>query len=93
MKKHGLPGLTALLSSNWNNGAYARAFNLNLNNADSNVNRNIGTRLPEVIFFAELTCCLDRPCLLAKHSNKKPCIGRGGNALEDSGISQRRGIP
>ncbi len=36
---------TAHLGSNWNNGTNAGTFNWNLNNATSNVNRNISTRL------------------------------------------------
>ena len=35
----------AKFSSNWNNGTNAGTFNWNLNNATSNVNQNIGTRL------------------------------------------------
>ena len=35
----------AKFSSNWSNGTAAGAFNWNLNNATSNVNQNIGTRL------------------------------------------------
>jgi hypothetical protein len=87
MVKQGLSGLTTLISGNWNNGTNTGTFNWNLNNATSNVNRNIGTHLPDLVFG--ILRCLDKPCLLAKHSNIKPCIGRGGNAFEDSGILQR----
>lgn len=33
-----------IVGGNWNNGANAGVFNLNLNNARSNVNSNIGAR-------------------------------------------------
>ena len=88
MIKQGLLRLTTLISGNWNNGANTGTFNWNLNNDTSNVNRNIGTHLPDPVFG--ILRCLGKPCLLAKHSNIKPCIGRSGNAFEDSGILQRR---
>lgn len=44
-----------LLGGDWNNGSNAGVFNLNLNNARSNANRNIGFRsaLPSIV-----RCCI-----------------------------------
>lgn len=53
----------AKFSSNWNNATNAGTFNWNLNNATSNVNRNISTRLTYFIYSLII------PCLLAKHKN------------------------
>ena len=49
MNTLGIPGLTTLFSGNWNNGTNARTFYWNLNNATSNVNRNIGTHLANFV--------------------------------------------
>ena len=84
MNKQGLIRQAALIGSNWNNGLNAGTFNWNLNNTASNVNRNIGTR---TIFVK--TGGLVRPCLLAKHRNKKTCAGRSHQAFESSVITQR----
>ena len=84
MNKHGLTRHAALIGSNWNNGDNASPFNWNLNNATSNVNRNIGTH---TIFVKSRG--LVQPCLLAKHRNKKTCAGRGLPAFESSVITQR----
>ena len=39
-----------MLGENWNNGANAGAFALNLNNDASNANSNIGGRLASIKF-------------------------------------------
>jgi hypothetical protein len=79
-------GDPALLSGNWNNLSNASTFNWNLNNATSNVNRNIGTHLAN---FVKLSLNLVRPCPLAKHNNEKPCAGRISGNLERSRPIQR----
>ena len=84
MKKQGLTRQAALIGSNWNNGLNAGTFNWNLNNAASNVNRNIGTQM----FFVKNRCPI-KPCLLAKHRNIKTCAGRGLLAFERSVTPQR----
>lgn len=84
MIKQGLTRRAALIGGNWNNGDNAGTFNWNLNNATSNVNRNIGTHLIFVIIGG-----LVQPCLLAKHRNIKTCAGRGRVAFESSVIPQR----
>lgn len=80
----GLIGLAALLGGNWNNDLTAGTFNWNLNNAASNVNRNIGTQL----FFVKNRRPI-KPCLLAKHRNIKTCAGRGHITFESSVTIQR----
>lgn len=73
MNTVGMPGMTALFGGNWNNASNAGTFNWNLNNATSNVNSNIGTR---VTYFANHNDFSGIPCLLAKHNNEKPRAGR-----------------
>ena len=84
MNKQGLTRHAALIGSYWNNDLNAGTFNWNLNNATSNVNRNIGTRTIFVRLWG-----LVEPCLLAKHRNIKTCAGRGLPAFERSAIIQR----
>lgn len=79
-------GGTALLSGNWNNAANAGTFNWNLNNATSNVNRNIGSQLANFVLSIKN---LVKPCPLAKHNNEKPCAGRISGNLERSRPIQR----
>jgi hypothetical protein len=50
----------AKFSSNWNNGTNAGTFNWNLNNATSNVNRNISTRLTNFIILLRSTLPLGK---------------------------------
>ena len=74
MNTLGIPGQpTTLFSGNWNNASNAGTFNWNLNNATSNVNSNIGTR---VTYFVKTIDSSDIPCLLAKHNNENPRAGR-----------------
>jgi len=70
---------SALLSGNWNNAANAGTFNWNLNNAESNVNQNIGTHLANFVKYF-----LDRPAPWQNITTNKHCVGRARNCLEHS---------
>jgi hypothetical protein len=86
--EQGLTRRAALIGSNWNNGTNASPFNWNLNNATSNVNRNISTQL---VFVSENG--LVGPCRSAKHRNIKPCVGKGSLSIEDAWNPQRLVLP
>lgn len=52
------PSCVADFGGNWNNGSNVGAFNRNLNNAPSNANDNVGSRLfraAEIFFSVALT--------------------------------------
>ena len=51
-----LQGTALLLGANWNNGANAGAFALNLNNDASNANSNIGGRLASIPLARSKDC-------------------------------------
>lgn len=85
MKKHDNSNLYSdcvlKFSSHWNNGDNCSPFNLNANNAASNTNANVGTRV--FICFEFLKFFLKNfqlkllPCLLAKHKKSfNRCISK-----------------
>lgn len=73
----------AKFGSNWNNGSNAGTFYWNLNNATTNVNRNISTRL--TIF---MNLVLVYPASWQNRTTKRR-IGRY-NVLEDLANYKRR---
>ena len=61
------------VSSNWNNATNAGTFNFNANNAESNVNQNIGSRLTN---FVKCQFASIYPATWQNRKMNKHCAGR-----------------